>query len=350
MSYTVTRKLADLVPYTPVQGDNLIHLDANESYFTLTPEIREEVAAAVRSVPFNRYPDARCSGPCQAFAELYGLEMKYISAFNGSDELLFLLANTFFSRGEKVMTISPDFSMYRFYLEMAELVPVELVKGDDFSFPVEQMIETVRKEQIRGVIFSNPCNPTGRGLELDEIRRIVTACPDCLILLDEAYMDFWNQSILPEVPQYDNLIVLRTCSKAIGLAGIRLGFAVANEKLTNYLLAAKSPYNVNTLTQAAASVILRKKEYLDNCRRALIASRAQLAEGLSKLAETAPALKKIYPSSTNFVFLETENNRAVYEALLERGISIRYMKQYLRITAGSPDENRAVLAALEQVL
>ena len=131
---------------------------------------------------------------------------------------------------------------------------LQIPKGEDFRIDPQAVIDEVKRQDVKMLIFSNPCNPTSVGLAAEDVRKIVRGV-DALVVLDEAYMDFWDQSLLSEVSDYDNLIILKTCSKAIGMAALRVGFAVANEVITKALKAVKSPYNVNSISQAIARCV-----------------------------------------------------------------------------------------------
>ena len=342
MTYRLTEKLERLTPYEPVAGEYSVRLDANESFIALPPAIRAEIAEALQTLAFNRYPDPCAQELLRAYGEYYGLDPRLLTAGNGSDELISVLMNSFFARGEKVLVASPDFSMYEFYIHLAELTPVVLPKAGA-ELNADELLALAKREGVRGIIFSNPCNPTARGLTAADIRKLIRGT-DALVILDEAYMDFWQQSLLGEVADYDNLIILRTCSKMLGLAALRLGFAVANERLTTALRAAKSPYNIGTLAQTAGTIVLRHHEYLDECRARLLAARDELYTGLCALP------LEVEPTHTNFVLVKAADNRAVYQALAARGIAVRLLGNYLRISAGAPAENRALLSALAEIL
>ena len=163
-------------------------------------------------------------------------------------------------------------------------------------------------------------------------------------------MDFWGESVLDQVDNYDNLIVLKTCSKSMGMAALRLGFAVADEGITNALKAVKSPYNVNSVTQAVACEIFRHKSLINEYTAEIIESRKQLRKSLLELAENCTYIEKVYDSVTNFVFVKTSKAKEIYDKLLERSIAVRSMGSYLRITAGTESENKLFLAALREIL
>lgn len=182
-------------------------------------------------------------------------------------------------------------------------------------------------------------------------RRKLVSSVDSLVVLDEAYMDFSNQSLLSEFNRYDNLIILKTCSKAIGMAAVRLGFAVANSVLTKAMKAVKSPYNVNSVTQAIGEVVFSHPEYIDSSVKRLIEARDDLTERLTPICREYPDRFKIIPSETNFIYVETPEAEKIFTYLKEAGIIIRKMSSdRLRITAGRNYENDAVASEINAYL
>jgi histidinol-phosphate aminotransferase len=163
-------------------------------------------------------------------------------------------------------------------------------------------------------------------------------------------MDFWDESILVHTADYDNLIVLKTCSKAIGLAALRLGFAVAGRRLTDALRAVKSPYNTDTVSQVIGGAALSEKALLRKMRDEIVASRDSLYAGLSALEKEFPELLKVYVPKTNFVFIETPYSGQIHSRLLKESIAVRGLEDGLRVTAGAEDENAAFLAAMKNIL
>jgi histidinol-phosphate aminotransferase len=349
MAYEVNEKIRELVPYQPITGSYRIRLDANESFLVPENEILEEIKKDAVSVAFQRYPDPFAQELCEAFANAYNLNVENVVAGNGSDELISLLFSSFLMKGESAVTLSPDFSMYGFYCEIAEGQNKEFKKREDFTFDIDELIDFVNKNNARMLIFSNPCNPTSLGIKRDDIRKLISSV-NSLVVLDEAYMDFWDQSMLSEVNQYDNLIILRTCSKAIGAASLRLGFAVSNVKLIQLLKAVKSPYNVNSVSQKIGAEILKRKEWLAACRQKICKSRDDLYNGLKKIEEQNPEKIQVLKPVTNFVIVKTPECTAIYKKLLKEGIAIRCFDGFLRITAGSESENEELLNAFSKAL
>ena len=348
MGYRLNKKLVDLVPYDPITGTYDIRLDANESCFNLPPELKEKIGRSISQLDFNRYPDPLSIKPTKAFSELYGVPEELISAGNGSDELISIIEGCFFEAGDTVVNVSHDFSMYQFYAQLYEVRVATYQKEDDLTIDPDKLIDFCRKNSAKGLIFSNPCNPTSLGLVRDDVRKIITSLDDCLVILDEAYMDFWDQSLLDEVNNYENLIILKTCSKAIGMAAIRFGFAIANKTITTALRAAKSPYNNDSVAQTIVSDILSEKDYLRRCRDEIVASTKQLYADIKAINEQFRCFDRVYEPCTNFVFIKTDEFQAIYEYLLENSIAIRKFGGFLRITAGTPEENAAVIKTLRR--
>ncbi len=346
MSYQLNKKLVDLVPYEPISGTYKIRLDANECPVDLPEEIKRQIKAAVDEMPFNRYPDPLASGVIKAFADFYSLDPALVTAGNGSDELICLIESAFLEKNDKMLVVSPDFSMYSFYSSICEVQCESFIKNDSLDIDVDALIDKVNRDNIKLLIFSNPCNPTGRGISADDARRLVTNV-NSLVVLDEAYMDFWNQTLLDEVENYSNLIILRTASKAVGSAALRLGFAVADKTISSAIKAVKSPYNVNSFSQAAGEIIYKNKEYLKNRQKAIVLSREKLYNGLADISKRVPDFKPI-ESVANFVFVKTPDSAKIWNYLKEQSIVVRLMGEYLRITAGTDFEVDEALKAINQ--
>lgn len=344
--YTLNKKIRDLQPYDPITGEMKIRLDANESCVDFSDDIMEEIHNAIDNINFNRYPDPNATEVCKAFADYYGINPSNVTAGNGSDELISLITTAFLMKGETLVTVTPDFSMYRFYTSIAELGCESVPKNEDLTIDVDRLIETVKNTNAGAVIFSNPCNPTSKGISKDEVRRLIKSV-DSLVVLDEAYMDFWDKSLLDEVCDYPNLIILRTASKAVGAAAIRLGFAVASETITKALKAVKSPYNVNTVTQEIGRIIYSHKEYLTKKKNYIVTQRQKLYNDIAELSNKYPAYFTIVDGCSNFVFIKCPVGQRLFEYLLSQGTAIRYMGEYIRITAGTDEENSALVSQMK---
>lgn len=349
MPYKLNKKLSSLKPYDPIEGEYKIRLDANESFFNLNQVFSEKISREISKIDLNRYPDPYATDAVKAFADFYGIDSKYVTAGNGSDELISIITSCFLETGDKILTLSPDFSMYAFYGALYELQVETMQKEDDLSINVDKVIDFCKENKIKALIFSNPCNPTSLGIKREEVLRLVSNV-SALVILDEAYMDFWTESILDKAGEFDNLIILKTCSKAIGLASIRMGFAVAGETISKALKAAKSPYNTDSVSQAICKCVLDEKDFLKNQFSEIIKNRDELYLSILNLSSKYQIIEKVYETKTNFVFLKTSKSAEIFSQLLENSISIRKIGEHLRITAGSKEENAEFLKVFEQIL
>ncbi len=351
MPYKLCEKVRKLEPYEPISGNYRIRLDANESYYNFPEVIKDEIKNIIGNVDFNRYPDPNSARLIEQFAEYYGISPDNVTASNGSDELLYLLASAMLTKNSRVIVTDPDFSMYSFYSYLSENEIITYRKNDSLNIDVDELIRLAKSENADMIIFSNPCNPTGQGISAEQARRLVKGV-DCLVVLDEAYMDFWNESLIREASRYDNLIVLKTASKAVGSAAIRLGFAVANKTITTALRAVKAPYNVNTVSQEIGRCIYSHKDILDSRREDIIRNTARLYKSIKDITDNYKLPFKVYEPCANFVFIESDKSLSMYEFLLENSIAVRYFKgaDALRITTGNEEENKEFLVLFEKFI
>lgn len=348
MSYQLCKKVRNLEPYEPISGTYKIRLDANESFYAMPQELLDEIKDIIQNTDFNRYPDPCAKKLIRTFADFYDIDPDYVTAGNGSDELISVITTNLLQKNSKVLVIEPDFSMYRFYADLCENEVIAVQKDENFCIDIDKVIRTANENKADMIIFSNPCNPTGQGVPCEEIRRLITSV-SALVVLDEAYMDFWNQPLLKEAADYDNLIILKTASKCIGSAAIRLGFAVANKTVTTALRAVKSPYNVNTLTQDIGTCIFSHKTLLRERRAEIIASKDKLYNAVSELCKKYNAPMRVFETCTNFVYMTGGLSKPIFDFMLSNEIAIRYFKNdALRITAGSAEENTEFLFTLEK--
>lgn len=344
----ISAKLQTMQPYDASHEEYAICLNANESFVPLGSLAEAQLQKRLAQVPLNRYPDPAAAELCQSFASHYHVNPDLITCGNGSDEIIGLLYGCLLDYGDKVMTLQWDFSMYGFYCAIYGCQQVVLDKNDDLTIDADTIIAACQEHSPQMLIFSNPCNPTSLGMRREAIVKIVENV-DALVVIDEAYMEFFDQSVLDLVGRYDNLIVLKTCSKALAMAALRIGFAVAPPKITTLLKTGKSPYNVNSLSQVIGQFVLEQTELIESAIGEIKASRRMLYRGLTHLAAQYPQIKRILPSDTNFIFMEVADCDAVFAALKDEGILVRNMKPFLRITAGTMMENDSVLEALQNI-
>lgn len=347
LSYSLNDKIKNLVPYEPISGTYNIRLDANECPVNYNSDLMDMVHNTVAKVDFNRYPDPLCLRLRKSFADFYGIDYQNVTVGNGSDELIFLIESAFMKKGEKLLVATPDFSMYEFYSSISENICVSYYKNNDLNINVDSLNEAVKKENASVVLFSNPCNPTGQGLSKSDAEKLLNSV-DALVVLDEAYMDFWGEenSLLTDVESYDNLIVFRTASKAMGSAALRLGFAVANKTISKAISAVKSPYNVNSISQAIGTELYKNKDFLRNRIKTIVQNTKTLYNELLKISGKCEDFT-VYPTKTNFVFVKTSFGKELFEYLKTKSIVIRYMGEYIRITSGTEVEIKTLISAIQ---
>lgn len=339
----VSKKMQGKVPYEPNVGEFRLRLDANESPFGADEGVIEQFVYALRAeMDINRYPDPSSFELRNAFAKRYGVPVENTVAGNGSDELISIIMTSLMDKGDTLAVANPEFSMYAFYAQLSENTVFYTDKDENYS--LSSLLSFVKDNSCRAVIFSNPCNPTGMGFKRDEVIDFVKTCP-ALCIVDEAYMDFWDQSILDVATDFENLIVLRTLSKAYGAAAIRAGFAVGHKSLIDALSVARSPYNVNSMTQLLGKLVLENES--SNQGKYLAQQRQKLELLLADILPDAV----FFPSHTNFVYLKTDKAKSIFDGLLADGIAVRcFPPNHLRITASTDKEHAVLLDSLKNIL
>ena len=332
-----------------------IRLDANESFANLPDYITENILENIRSIDFNRYPDPFAVNLIKKYAEYLkasenaDVDVKNIAAGNGSDELLSILINGFLSKGDKILTFTPDFSMYAFYGDIIEanVIKVQKSGNDDFAIDFDEIADRINRENIKLAVFSNPCNPTGQLISKETLEKFIKSV-NIPVILDEVYMSFADkaQSFINDFLEYPNLIIMKSLSKSIGLASIRVGFALSNETFINMIKTIKSPFNVNAISQKIAETVLCYPDYLNGRLESIKENKKNLQASIKNLIADKKYYK-IYDTHTNFILIETEKAKEIFDFLLENGILVRnFGGKFLRITTGSAEENEKLIKCL----
>lgn len=346
----VSSRLKGMSPYNPGGKPCKVVLNANESFVPPSEGLRQDFERVLADCAFNRYPDPRAAELCQAFADFYKVDWEKVTASNGSDEMIDLLFACLIEPGDKVLTVRPDFSMYSHGAYMNGVQEVVYEK-EDYRIKVDSLLSLAQKEDVAMILFSNPCNPTGIALSRAEVIQIIDGF-DGIVVVDEAYMDFGDDSVLDLVESRQNLIVLKTCSKALAMASLRLGFAVAPTDLTTLLRVGKAPYNVGRLVQSLGSCVLRRQDEIREAIASIKASTQALGEGLKRLAASSEMIQAVLPSAANYYYVVTDQAETIYEKLQDHDVLVRSYAAVggLRICAGNAEENEACLKALEAIL
>lgn len=327
----------------------LVKLDANENPFDFPGIVKDALAREMVDQIYSRYPDPMARELLCELSSYTGLPADCLLAGNGSDELILTLLLTFGSGGTIPVAV-PTFSMYFVHSVVAGARPVFIPRRPDFSVDAGAMAEAGKSSEARVLFLCTPNNPTGN-ITPPEVIAGIAGVSRCLVVVDEAYIEFGGESCLPLMEKYPNLVVLRTFSKAFGLAGLRVGYLAANPEVINQLKKVKNPYNLNAHSQLAAKIVLRYRDIFSRQIREIL----NLKQELQKDLEQLPGIR-LYPGEANFILFRTPHDAGeVFEGLLERGILIRNvhspgLEGCLRTTVGQREENRLFIKALADVL
>lgn len=339
--------------YVLVSPPAVRKLNQNESPFDFPAELKREVFQQVLGQPWQRYPEFVPGDLLESLARHYRWIPQGVLVGNGSNELIQATLSVALGAGDTVVAPSPTFSLYQLITRVlgGRYVPVPLAA--DFRYDVDRLIETARGERAKVIVLNSPNNPTGSALPDGAVERILEAT-EALVICDEAYQDFGGPTAVDLLWSSSRVVVLRTFSKAMGLAGLRFGLALAHPALAVEIAKAKLPYNVNVITLTAAGVALARPDVLKAHTREVIATRDRFLARLHRV----PGLS-VYPTAANFVLIHCRSSPAgeVFQRLYhEHGILVRdvsrapELAECLRISIGTEEDMNAVLEALGQIL
>ncbi len=314
-----------------------IKLDANESPYSINV-----TAKAAAKINTNRYPDPEARELKKIIAKDLGVNQDNILQGNGSDELIYYLITTF---GGPVLYAVPTFSMYGIISQALGEEKIEISLDREFDLDIGKILSAVKKERPRVIFISSPNNPTGNCFSSDRIFKIIKKSKG-IVVVDEAYQPFSSKrGFLPLLRDYKNLVILRTLSK-IGLAALRIGFLIADAEIIREVNKVRLPFNVNSLSQAVAIEALKDKKLLNSFIRTIISERERLYKEMLKIKGIKP-----FPTEANFILFKTRDPEGIYNALLKRGVLVRnisdLVRNCLRVTIGTPEENKVFLKTLK---
>ncbi len=346
VSRLVRPEIRALSGYAVAKAEGMVKLDAMEDPYPLPGAVRARLDAALSRVAINRYPDAGADAAKAALSRALRIpEGRGVLLGNGSDELIQIITSALARPGAAMLAPEPSFVMYRMNALYAGMRFVGVPLAADFSLDLPAMRAAIEREQPALVFIAYPNNPTGNLFAMGDVEAVLRSAPG-LVVVDEAYYAFAEASFLPRVAEHPNLLVLRTVSK-VGMAGIRLGYAVAAPEWIAELNKVRAPYNVNALTQAAAVALLSDTGWIAEQAAAIRAERTRLKAALARLPGTT-----VFATQTNFVLMRVPDANAAFEALMARRILVKnlhgghpLLANCLRITVGTPEENDLLLAA-----
>ena len=344
--------------YHVPDASGLIKLDAMENPYTLPEDLKAQLAAHLAQVALNRYPVPSYTALKDALRTYAHIPAdKDIMLGNGSDELIAILSQAVSKPNETVTVLAPapSFVMYKMSGLFNHLNVVEAaLNADDFSLDVDAFIAAIEQHKPALVYLPFPNNPTGNLFDAAAMRSVINAARDSIVVVDEAYQPFALESWMTALSEFDNLLVMRTVSK-LGLAGVRLGYMAGSPALISELDKVRPPYNVNVLTEAATTFVLQHAGVLTQQADSIRAERARVCAELAQMSGV-----RVYETAANFVLIrlsETLSADEVFVGMHERGVLIKNMSHAhpmlnncLRITISTPEENTAMLAALQAAL
>ena len=343
----VRPEVRQLIPYETKHLPECIKLDANENPFPWPTGMRE--ALFTEKLEFNRYPDGMGGDLKNAIGTYAEVSPEGILIGNGSDELIQLILLTFGGIGKSIIIHPPTFGMYQIYARLTNttVVEVPLLKGLDLN--TDQMLKAALSPEANVVIICNPNNPTGSLFPREEILRIVRESGK-IVVVDEAYAEFSEETLIPEITNYPNLVILRTFSKSFGMAGLRLGYLLGQPETIALINKVRPPFNVNSFSQKAGILALGYLREYQAQIQLIKEETDKLQKGLDQLPDVL-----VYPTWANFILFKPKDPDGWAEELLKRGFLVRNMGvlpvlgKCLRISAGLPEENERFLRAIREI-
>ncbi len=342
------RKMVPYVAGEQPKSKDVIKLNTNECPYPPAPAVAK-LAQEMDTGLFRLYPDTDSTSLTNALSEYYGVKPGQVFVGVGSDDVLSLCFLTFFNSDKPILFPDVTYSFYDVWADLYKIPYKTVPLKDDWSIDVEGF-----KQENGGVIFPNPNAPTGLFSSLEKVEEIIKANPDVVVIVDEAYIDFGGESALPLLEKYENLLIVQTFSKSRAMAGLRIGFCMGNEKIIKYLNDVKfsvNSYTMNRPAQTLGVLAVKDDAYFKEITGKVMATREWTKKELTRLGFTFP------DSKANFIFASHESVPAkdIFNYLRGHNIYVRFwdkprINNHLRITIGTDDQMRTLIAALEAYL
>ena len=336
----------------PVQhAAGMVKLDAMENPYRLPQWLRDEIAGVIQGAEINRYPDPDAPELKKSLRDVMKVpDCCELILGNGSDEIISMLVNAVAGPDTVIMAIAPTFVMFQVSAVIARAKYIGISVEDDFSLNANKVIAAMKEHRPAIVFIAYPNNPTGNLFDEIVIERIIENAPG-IVVIDEAYHVFAGRSFMPRLPEFPNVVVMRTLSK-LGLAGLRIGYAAARPELIREFEKVRGPYNVGILTQQITEKILVHHQVLEEQAREIVAERGRLEKVLHSISDV-----RAFPSSANFILLRVPDAPRVHAGLRARGVLVRnlhgahpLLDHCVRFTVGTPQENDLLLDAFAKTL
>jgi len=338
-----------LTDYAVEQGLTRVKLNQNESPFDIPDFLKEQILNRMTVTSWNRYPPGRATALIRAISDYTRFPASGIMVGNGSNEIIQTLIYSTCDTGDQILLVKPSFSIYKRIASIMNIDVMEIPLLKDFQFDIPSLIEAGQNAQI--LMLSTPNNPTGTTLQPDQVKEIAANVP-CLVAVDEAYFEFSQKTVQPFLEGADNMVILRTFSKALRLANLRIGYLLGQPNLVNHLVKCRLPFSIGSFQQIAGEFILKNEDTLIPFIDAIKRERDRIYNELNKMGSIIPI-----PSEANFILFKILSiyGEDLYNSLYHKGVLIRHfddslLENWLRVTIGTPEENNLFLDVLGEVV
>jgi len=335
---------------SPPQKEYLAKLNQNESPFDVPQPIKDELAEKIRHTPWNRYPVNESPELMQKLADWHGVARNQIILGNGSNQLFQTLLTATISPGDNALYTPPTFSLYHLFMDIYQGKLLPVMHPPESEYPIDKVLDCIKTQQPRLIFLCSPNNPTGYEMSMDMVEAICAAA-EGLVFFDEAYGEFSEQSAIPLLQRFDNLLVSRTFSKAFSLAGLRFGYFIGNELLIRELRKVNLPYNINLFTEMTALRLLDERKTMQRNIDYIKTEKKRLYMALQEINGLQAT-----PSAANFILVKGPDDLDLFQALKDRGVLVRDVSSYpllngrQRITVGLQAQNNLLLKTLESIM
>lgn len=352
MKKLVNENIEKLVPYKVPKHDYKVKLDANENPYSI-PEmldegLKEELKESIFTTLWNYYPDSEAYDLRKALAEKNGVKEENIIMGNGSDEIILNLVLTYLNSEKSLVIHPPTFSVYKIFAQVVNAKIIEVPLDNSFELDKDKMIEAVKRDDAALTFITYPNNPTGNLFKEEVILEILENAKG-IVVIDEAYFEFAKKSFIDKLPKYKNMVILRTFSKAYGIAGVRVGYLIADTEITDELNKVRLPYNLNKISQIIALKMLKNEKRFNDMIEEILAERGRMYKELENVNGIT-----LYKSDTNAVFFKCDKAEEIFSELLKNKILVRKfsgnMEQFLRISIGKQEDNDTVLKIIKKIV
>ncbi|QUH31531.1 histidinol-phosphate transaminase [Vallitalea guaymasensis] len=345
----IRRDLKDFTPYHAPLKEYDVKLDANENPYLHDEIVINKVKEWLDDCNnIRRYPDTDCNELRNALAKFWQVEKENVVCGVGSDQLIDCILKVFLEPGDKVLMPAPSFSMYKLATKLNRGIPVEFTLNEDFSYDVNKILNLYNEVKPKCVFICTPNNPTGNIMTIEDIEKLLQKI-ECPLIIDEAYSEYIDDTMIGKFRKYDNLIVLKTFSKAYGLAGLRVGYGIASKSMVDTINIVIPPYHLNALSQFLAKIVIENSQQYNKKIKEIINNRKWLIDNLKEIYY----VDKVYPSHANYLLIKVSDAdiaaKLEKHKILVRGYGEQgELANCIRVTVGTEEENEQLIKVMKK--